>query len=99
MSISFSLLLNISFAQQKLKADLHSHSAKCQNIVTLDERARSTWLLANLKSIAVAWVWIAGEPSGSQPRSNAWTALRHPFTVCLYAAKAKGEKQYSLQLT
>jgi hypothetical protein len=36
---------------------------------------RSTQLL-NFISTAVAWVWIAGRPLGSQPRSNTWTALR-----------------------
>src|SRR5882757_10970572 len=57
-------------------------------------RARSTWLLIQLKSIAVAWVWIAGRPLGPQPRSNAWTALHHPFTICPLCCLGQGEKQF-----
>jgi hypothetical protein len=93
---SFFTLVEV-FSQPKLKPT-KIRSAKISKYRDARRRARSlgSWVL--LKSIAVAWVWIAGRPLGSQPRSNAWTALRHPF-VLPYAAKAKVRSNVSLQLT
>jgi hypothetical protein len=44
------------------KTDIHSHSAKYQNIVTPDDERGALSPLVNLESTAVAWVWIADWP-------------------------------------
>jgi|SRR5277367_70251 len=87
---SFLALVEV-FSQPKLKPT-KIRSAKISKYRDARRPARSlgSWVL--LKSIAVAWVWIAGRPLGSQPRSNAWTALRHPFGSALYC-QGQGEKQ------
>jgi hypothetical protein len=55
------------FLPEEARAESRSHSAEFQNIVTPENerRALGSW---NYSMIAVAWVWIAGRPSGSQPR-------------------------------
>ena len=97
----FISLVNIFFCFTELylspaklkRSDNHSHSAKYQNIVTPESknkrRALSSWYF--FKSTAVAWVWIAGRPLGSQPRSNAWTALRHPLLHALIIQEPRCE--------
>jgi hypothetical protein len=78
-----------SFAQSNRKDDNHSHSANYQNIVTLENERRA--LSSCTSSNRLQWLGfgLPAGPSGSEPRSNAWTALHHPFTICPNVAKAK----------
>jgi hypothetical protein len=72
--------------------DIHSHSAKYQNIVTLDGRARSTWLLGNLKSIAVAWVGLPVSPQGFDRDQTLGLRSIIPLLAAL-CCQGQGEKQ------
>jgi hypothetical protein len=71
--------------------DIYSHCAKYQNIVTLDNErgALSSW--KNLKSIAVAWVWIAGEPLGFDRDQTLGLRSIIPLRTALYC-QGQGEK-------
>ena len=79
-----------SFSQPTRKVT-RPHSAKYQNIMT-PKRARSTQLLGesqiNCSGLGLD-CWLAFRLSTA---SNAWTALRHPFTAAFYC-QGQGEKQ------
>jgi hypothetical protein len=87
MSIYFSLFIELSIRSTQAKLT-RSHSAKYQNIVTLEKerRALGSWYFSN----QLQWLGF-GFPIGpwAKTGSNAWTALHHPFTIRLDVAKAK----------
>lgn len=80
------------------KADIHSHCAKCQNIVTLENERGALSSRSISKSIAVAWVWIAGWPFRLST-ANQTLGLRSVIPYCLPPRTAKAKVRSSISLT
>jgi hypothetical protein len=68
-------------------------SARYQNNVTLEDERGALGSWYNPDSNAVAWVWIAGWPLGSQPHQTLGLRSVIPLLAALYV-QGQGEKQY-----
>jgi hypothetical protein len=90
--LSLRSLLNKSTEERSSKFDFYSHCAKYQNIVTLDERARSTWLLKSSNQLQWLGFGLPVSPVGCDRDQTLGLRSIIPLQTAL-CSQSEGEKQ------